>query len=309
MKKTLLLPVAVLLAAPFAASAVEDITVDNMVRLNKVHVAGLGASYKGTFAVDADALKHGEAFIIKTDDVVTGEDMLGDEIIKVPQNKSMGWQDTATNPDIKACSDTLKTECLNMADVATKGFGWAHNADWYLIDLNAIAGQKAYVHVMVERHNDGVATEPDPKDATKTLPSDDDLIPGVTLWQGYQNSGKHIHWFPNRHQATAKWDGSTGTPFWARKLSKPSVKAGKTVYELKGTNSGQVGYDTAYGAGSQDTAVVEGVWQTAKKAGAQQNYLTLALGGDARHADAKSKHAVNYKLTVIVSKKPIMSHH
>jgi hypothetical protein len=269
---------------------------------------GYGANYKAKFVIDKNLLD--KDIVVKTDDVLTAATANDNETVKVPLNKSMGWNDTATNPDIPACSATVTTNCLDIVKDIDKAFGWGHSSHWYLVDLSQFAGKKVHVHIKAERYSDGAVTETatDAKTgAVTTLPSDDDLIPGVTVWKGYQNAGTHLHWFPNKHQTSIKgfWGGSskyvTQSTSGLGKLSLPTWDAGKNKdpYKLNGTNSAALGYDSAYNTAAQTTAEVSGIIMLSKK-DASENYLTIAVGGDGRHASATLKHDVNYKLTVSI---------
>lgn len=310
MKKLHLASAIALLCTPIFANAA-DITgaPAGAARLNQVVKAGYGANYKARIEIDKQTIKNEDAFVIKTGDIIstTGIDKFSSgefsgqptgESIAVGPNKSMGWNDTAVKPygtTVPFCSETVTTGCYLTDILATTALGWGHNAHWYLIDLNKLAGQKVHVHIMVERYDDGVATETSTDAKTgvvTTLPSDDDLVPALTVWLGNQDQGTHMHWFPNRFQSTPD--------FWARKLSKPSIKVSKKLtYELKGVNSGAVGYDTAFDSSDKTTAMVEGVIALSKT-NPNQNFLTVALGGDDRIPT--KKHDVNYKLTVEVHK-------
>lgn len=311
--KSLKLAAAVaLLCSPLFAHAAKakpvptvDATIENVARLNEIVGGGYGVSYKARIKVDLNAYKYGNEIVFKTDDVTSPAGAPASEAIKVPGTGSMGWNDSATNPDIPGCSATVTTNCLNITDVEKSGFGWGHTANWYLIDLTALAAtvKAASVHVIVERYNDGVVTETSTSatGVVTTLPSDDDFIPGVTVWRGNQDKGTHTHWFPSRNQATKKFDGSPGSEFWARKLSIPTSTVGRKTYELKGANSGMVGWDTAYFTTAQNKAAVEGDFLLDKK-DPSKNFLTLAIGGDARHDAANKKHTANYKVTIEVHK-------
>jgi len=95
-------------------------------------------------------------------------------------------------------------------------------------------------------------------------------------------------------------DKTVTIPFWGNNLQQPVWrKTAKSNYELKGENSGALGYDTAFGAGEQNLAEVSGEIKL-DASNMANNYLTIALGGDARHESAASKHDVNYQLTVAV---------
>lgn len=301
MTKKYLAGAIMLLCAPLMADAA--VTITPTAKNASTLLPALGIEYKARLVIDkAAALKgDGVSISLATGDQLNDTGANNDEKIVVAATKSMGWNDTATNPDVPACSSTVTTGCLNITDIA-QGFGWGHNSHWYLVDLTALKGQTVHVHVMVERYDDGNHNETNA--AGVALPSDDDLIPGLTVWKGYQNVGTSLHWFPNKHQSSTK-------PFWADaqlstaktgKLSNPVWPLSKTASsQLLGVNSAAVGYDTAYGQTDTSAAMVEGVVKLDAK-DMNSNYLTIALGGDARHNAATLKHDVNYKLTVEVHK-------
>lgn len=269
---------------------------------------GLGVNYVGRFTFDnamakvdlAKGQMGTELSIINAPDGFSGfsGDSTPGEAIAITPTKSMGWNDTASNPDVQGATDIEKD-----------GFGWGHNSRWYLVDLSKLSAGNYYVSIKAERYDDGQANEMTPEvlavpavlDATgkvmkpevlavpaKPLPSDDDLIPALTVWDGYQNRGSHLHWFPNKFQKTT-------TPFWAEML-KPEAN-------LVGTNTAKNGFDTAFEAANDDIAQVSGVIRLNRRGIMAKNnrYLTIALGGDDR--SPASKHDVNYKLTVKVYKK------
>lgn len=175
----------------------------------------------------------------------------------VHPTRSMAWCDPLSNPD----DDTSIDNC----------WGWSMFSKWVVVDLNALqkANKSVWVTITAERYNDN--------DADTT---DDDLIPALTVYQGRQDVGVHLHSYPNRFQKN---------PFWAWKL-KPFT-GGKTK---------TTGWDTAYDTDTKDKAQVIG--RVLLKPGSN-NFLSIAVGGDARHEDpTKQKHAVNFKLTVKVSR-------
>jgi hypothetical protein len=155
-----------------------------------------------------------------------------------------------------------------------------------LVDLSKLSAGKYYVSVKLERYDDGQAVEVTPATATtaeQTLPSDDDLVPAITVFNGYQNRGLSGAWFPNQFQQTT-------TPFWAEMLKPENV--------LVGANTQKAGFDTAFGSPDADRAQVSGVIKldSAGKLAKTNRYLTVAIGGD----DRTTKHDVNYQLTVKV---------
>ena len=124
--------------------------------------------------------------------------------------------------------------------------------------------------------------------------TDDDFIPGFTVWDGYQSSGIFAagHWYPNRHQTTV-------SPFWGNML-KPEL--GLVSKDLPKTP----GYDTAADNANKNAAEVVGTLNltsavTSTSSTKGNRYLTIALGGD--HRLAATKDTKNYKLTVTVTKK------
>jgi hypothetical protein len=266
---------------------------------------GLGVNYVGKFIFDKSMIvfdapkgKFGtELSVINAPDGFPGfgGDSTPSEVIAIIPAKSMGWNDPASNPEVKGSTD-----------IAKDGFGWGHNSRWYLVDLSQLAAGNYYVSVKAERYDDGQVNEVLPavlevkevKDANgiittkgvvgvpeKTLPEDDDLVPALTVWDGYQNRGSHLHWFPNKNQKTT-------TPFWAEML-KPETT-------LVGINTASKGFDTAFGAADTGFAQVSGVIKldATGKMAKNNRYLTIALGGDDRNP--ANKHDVNYKLTVKV---------
>lgn len=275
---------------------------------------GLGVNYVGRFVydnamakVDMTKSKMGtELAVVNAPDGFPGfgGDTTPAEAIAITPTKSMGWNDTASNPDVKGATD-----------IAKDGFGWGHNSRWYLVDLSKLSTGKYYVSVKVERYNDGTKDEFTPAVAEvpavaavvddkgnvitpakaavpavpeKALPNDDDLVPALTVWDGYQNRGSHLHWFPNKFQKTT-------TPFWAEMLKPESALIGL---------GGDKGFDTAYARTTGDmdkTAQVQGtitLGAVGSSVAKTNRYLTIALGGDDRNPAAK--HDVNYKLTVKV---------
>lgn len=312
LKKLQLAGAVALLSMPLMATAAtkatptDDASIANATRLNELVGGGYGVSYKARLKIDKNAYKYANKIVIKTDDVISPAGWASSETIKVPATGSMGWNDSATNPDIPSCSATVTTGCvsLTLADLEKSGFGWGHTANWWLVDLNDLTSVASVVsvHVTVERYNDGVAEETSTSatGVVTKLASDDDFVPGVTVWRGNQNDATHTHWFPSRNQATKKFDGSPGSTFWARKLSIPTSTVGKKSYALTGMSSKAVGWDSAF-YGDGKTAMVEGEFALNKK-DPSQNFLTVVIGGDARHDVASKKHSANYKLTVEVHK-------
>lgn len=211
-------------------------------------------------------LKVGTEAVIRTGDDLTPASQKGfGTTLIVPPTKSMAWCDPVSNPDLPGNTDI--NQC----------YGWAMFSKWAVLDFNALqkAGiRKFWVSITARRYNDGIAEE---RDASgKLLAGDDDLIPGLTVFKGRQDVGAHLHWYPNKFQKM---------PFWAWKLTP-----------FAGGNTKSNGWSTGYmAAGSLDAATVAG--QVVLKPGGQ-NYLSVAIGGDARHEAASSKHDVNFELSV-----------
>ncbi|CAL1241374.1 hypothetical protein [Candidatus Methylocalor cossyra] len=150
----------------------------------------------------------------------------------------------------------------------SKCYGWAMFSKWFLIDLSALKKQgvgAVWVSIRASRLEDQTALG--------------DLIPALTVWRGQQNLGSTNHWYPNMFQTTP--------PFWAWKL---------TPF----TGPGNQGWATAYDSASKNTAAVIG---KVPLKGGDKDYLTVAVGGDARHLDPKQKHDVNFQLAVSIAKK------
>lgn len=247
---------------------------------------GVGINYTGKFIFDKQMTKFDMAKgLFGTDLSVINQangfpGFAGDshekEAITIPALRSMSWNNPQSNPDGVVTTDLAK------------GFGSGGHSQWYLVDLSKLSSGKYYVSIKLERYNDGQAVEVVPASATaaeQTLPSDDDLVPALTVFDGYQNRGISGSWYPNQFQETK-------TPFWAEML-KPE----KT---LLGSNTKQAGFDTAFGSVDADTAHVSGTIKldAAGKLAQTNRYLTVAIGGDDRNA--QNKHEVNYKLTVKV---------
>lgn len=235
-------------------------------------IAAGGVPYVATLTpVKADMKAGAAALVLKTGDALGAGDTLH-PANTVPFVKSMGWKDNAANPKDDASTD------VNL------GYGWTHNSKWFLVDLNKLYDQgirKTYVMVTVKQVSDGVATETD--STGKVLPSDDDLVPGLTIFSGYQNHGTALGWYPNQYQ--------TKVPFWGSKLA-PFAGAVPA------------GYATAFGAATPEVSI-HGLVKLKK---GRNNYLSIAVGGDARHAAASLKHDVNFQFEVMVSKTMPESH-
>lgn len=206
---------------------------------------------------------------VKTGDDLTPSQQKGlGTTLTVPATKSMAWCDAAANPAIPSNTDI--NQC----------YGWAMHSKWIVLDFNEMQkkGVKTvYLRLTAKAYNDGNIG---PNDA------DDDLVPALSVFQGRQDTGAHLHWYPNKFQ--------TETPFWAWKL---------TPFTGKATNYSN-GWSTAYFNDVQnlDRAVVIG--KVTLKAGGQ-NFLSVAVGGDARHSNLADKHDVNFQLDVEIAKKAL----
>lgn len=227
------------------------------------------ASDKATVWTKSDTFK-GKDVAVQTGDVLTPTEQTAPvdqwdlATIRVPQTASMSWCDPSSNPVVPGNTDF--GQC----------YGHARNSKWFVVDMNALykAGlRKVNVTVTAQRYDDGNAEEKG--GSGNVLPSDDDLVPAVTVYRGRQDGGAHIDWYPNTFQRN---------PFWAWKLS-PFDPPGKTSF----------GYATANGSTAADSATVTGPY--ALKSG-NQNYLTIGVGGDARHGATTGQHDVNFRLTV-----------
>lgn len=151
-------------------------------------------------------------------------------------------------------------------------YGWGMNANWYLIDLSKLKGQglgAVWVTVSVARY-------------AGSDPANNDIIPALTVYRGNQTLGPHMHWYPSELQGMPE--------FWGWLLQREVFVPGKA--------DPMFSYDSAYATTSQDLASVMGKF---KLKGATQDYLTVAVGGDAK--DPNTKHSVNYQLTVDVKQK------
>lgn len=235
-------------------------------------IAGGGVPYVARITPDkADMKTNAAPLVIKSGDPL-GIGDANHPANTVPFVKSMGWKDNAANPKDDASTD------VNL------GYGWTHNSKWLLVDLNKLYDQgirRAYVMVTLKQLNDGVASETD--STGKVLPSDDDLIPGMTVFKGYQDHGTALGWYANQYQ--------TKVPFWANKLSPFS----------EGVPGG---YATANGTTAQEVSI----YGLVKLQKGRNNYLSIALGGDARHADTKLKHDVNFQFEMEVLKSKPTEH-
>ncbi|NJD05267.1 MAG: hypothetical protein FIA97_02075 [Methylococcaceae bacterium] len=226
-------------------------------------------SDKATVWTQSDTFK-GKEISVQTGDILTptGQTAPVDQwdlaTIAVPHTTSTSWCDPAI-PDTPGNTDFA--HC----------YGNAKNSMWFIIDMNGLykAGlQKVTVTVTAQRFDDGVATETD--GSGHTLPGDDDLVPALTVFRGRQDTGAHANWYPNRFQQKR---------FWAWNL---------TPFDPPGRRQG---FATAFGSAKANSATVTGPYDLK---GGNQNYLTVAVGGDARPESGSSIHPVNFKLTVSI---------
>ncbi|HWO99619.1 MAG TPA: hypothetical protein VNL74_03215 [Methylococcus sp.] len=180
----------------------------------------------------------------------------GGETTVIPMTKSMAWCDPAILPG----SGTVPGTC----------YGWAMHAKWFLIDLSNLKkqGLGSVIVTIDARRYAGPNAE------------NNDLIPAITVWRGYQNLGPHLHWFPSQFQATPDWWGWQLAPF---------------------TDKTNPGFLSAKGVGDESIASVSGKF---KLKGKNQDFLTVAVGGDAKHDDPAQKHDVNFELVVDVKRVP-----
>jgi len=223
---------------------------------------------KTTVWTKSDTFK-GKVVSVQTGDVLTPmapsapADQWDLATITVPHTRSVAWCDPAANPDDPGNTDF--TSC----------FGNAKDSKWFTVDLNDLqrAGLRSVaVTVTVKRHDDGLVQENDA--SGNPIAADDDLIPAVTVFRGRQDTGGHGNWYPNRFQRRE---------FWAWKLIPFAPAA-----------SPAAGYASAYGVGAQDSATVSGRYLLRP---GNQNYLAIAVGGDARQ-DTAAPHDVNFSLSV-----------
>jgi hypothetical protein len=178
----------------------------------------------------------------------------GGETTVIPMTKSMAWCDPAVTPVSDAVPDTC--------------YGWAMYAKWFLIDLSNLKNQGL----------DSVIVTIDAKRYAGPKVENNDLVPAVTVWRGYQNLGPYLHWFPSQLQATPEWWGWQLAPF---------------------TNKTNPGFLSAKGVGNEDIASVSGKF---KLKGKKRDFLTVVVGGDAKHNDPAQKHDVHFELVVDVKR-------
>lgn len=214
-----------------------------------------------TVVFDKQDVKPGAPeFVVRTgDDVTPPYQKLAKAKILVPSLSATSWCDSYANPLLP-----------NNEDFGTC-YGNASKSNWYVLDLNALqkSGLKGVWVSATARRVDAAADNP--------------LIPALTLWQGAQDIGSNLGWFPQFFQSAPA--------FWASQLAP-----------FTGGSTKSSGWDTAYGTAGQDVAQVTG-WVKLKPGG--QNFLTVAVGGDARKHTVKQTTYpdLRYALALSVSRK------
>lgn len=206
--------------------------------------------------------------VIKTGDELTTDPQLGPvSNVTVPRLGSMSWCDPAANPIDPA--NTNIAEC----------FGSAADSQFLVLDLNKVrkkGAKKAYLRLTLKAYDDG---DHSPGDA------DEDLIPALTVYSGRPEQGQGLSWYPNKYQndpALSQWQ------------LKPFT--GKDTNNNSGWTTG------FFGDNSSSQVTLNG--KLTLKPG-NQNYWTVAIGGDARHSNLAAKHPANFRLSVLVDSKPI----
>ncbi|MDD2769299.1 MAG: hypothetical protein PHT19_11230 [Methylococcus sp.] len=207
-----------------------------------------------------DAKPGAPVFIVRSgDDVTPPPQKLTKAQILVPPLSASTWCDSYANPLIP-----------NNPDFGTC-YGNASKSNWYVLDLNALqkAGLNGVWVSATARRVDSSADNP--------------LIPALTVFQGRQDVGSNLGWFPQVFQAAPA--------FWASRLTP-----------FTGGNTRSAGWATAYDSAGQDMAQVTG-WVKLKPG--MQNFLTVAVGGDARKHIVKQTTSpdLRYALALSVSKK------
>ena len=150
-------------------------------------------------------------------------------------------------------------------------YGNAQYSHWYVLDFNKLYQQglrAVWVSVAAERY--------------PVAGSNGGLIPALTVFQGRQTVGSTLSWYPQTYQTTPE--------FWADDLQP-----------FTGGSTRSTGWATALGNGNQDLAEVTG-WVKLRPGG--QNFLTVAVGGDA-HRTEVTETTVNehsYALALRVGK-------
>ncbi len=150
-------------------------------------------------------------------------------------------------------------------------YGNAKTAKWVLLDFNKLKKQgvgKVAVQITAKRYFIGNADL-----------GANDLVPALTVFQGIQNQGTWGDWFPNKFQQDPKFWGWKLTPF-------------------TGGTTESSGWATAYNeTGGLESVFVDGVFVLK---GGNNNYLSVAVGGDARVPG--DSHDANFELVVSVKK-------
>jgi len=213
-------------------------------------------------------LTSGIPLAIKSGDVLTTDPLLGPvSNVTVPRLGSMSWCDPAAHP--------LVPDNTNIADC----FGSAADSQLLVLDLNKVrkkGAKKAYLRLILKAYDDGDHSLGD---------ADEDLIPALTVYKGRPESGAGLSWYPNKYQndpALSQWQL---LPF-----------TGKNTNNSSGWTTG------FFGVNSFHQVVLTG--KLSLESG-NQNYWTVAIGGDARHSNLAAKHPVNFRLSVLVDSKPL----
>ena len=214
--------------------------------------AGQGIGYSpwsfpwvGTIVFNGWDAVSGAEFVVKTGDDVTPPSQANtDAKLIVPPLNYISWCNSYANPLVK------NNENFNAC------YGNAQYSHWYVLDLNDLwkhGMRGVWVSIAAER-----------------VSPTDGLVPALTVFQGRQEVGSTLHWFPQEYQPRPV--------FWADGL-KP----------FTGGTTQSRGWATAYDSKSKDLAQVTG-WVRLHPGGG--NYLTVVVGGDARRIEVK-KTTVN----------------
>lgn len=202
--------------------------------------------------------------------IKTGATLTGtDGSIVVPRLGSMSWCDPAANPLIPGNTDIA--QC----------FGRPSGSQFIVLDFNKLRKKgvrKAYLRLTLKSYDDNdIPGDPD-----------EDLVPALTVFQGRPDPNSPLPWwYPNKYQ------NDPGLADWSLK-----------PFTGKATNN-SAGWNTAwFGKNSSDRAVVTGKFMLQS---GDQNYLTVAIGGDARHANFADQHLVNFRFDAYVDSKPLLA--
>lgn len=160
----------------------------------------------------------------------------------------------------------------------TQCYGSATDTKFVVLDFNKAqkkGAKAAYLRLTLKAHTDA------------DNQNDDDLVPALTVFRGRLDPSEISAWYPNKFQTDpAQWP-------WQF-----------TAFTGKPTNNSP-GWSTAFSAqGSSNKTVLVGKFPL-KRGG--QNYLTLAIGGDARHGNLADKHPVNFELSVEADSKRLLA--